>query len=109
MGKIEYSPIALEDLKNLNNYLIDNWGESVVKRILKKIIIDINKLESFPLMGTNLAKVIDTPTDYRYFFTEKNYVFYHVEQDKVRIVRVLNQHQDFISHLFGETDDYEDI
>lgn len=104
MGKVEYSPIALEDLKNLNNYLIDNWGESVGKRILKKITTDINKLEAFPLMGTNLAKAIDTPTDYRYLFTEKNYVFYHIEQDKVRIVRVLNQQQNFISHLFGKTD-----
>lgn len=104
MGKVEYSPIALEDLNNLNNYFIDNWGESVARRILKKITTDIKKLEIFPLMGTNLAKVIDTPTDYRYLFVEKNYVFYHAEQDKVRIVRVLNEQQDFISHLFGVTD-----
>lgn len=45
--------------------------------------------------------VYDVPTEYRYLFSEKNYVFYHLEFDKVRIVRVLNEQQDFMQQLFG--------
>lgn len=105
MAKVEYSPMALEDLQHLRNYIIDNWGESVSKRILNKIVSDIKSLEVYPLLGTNLAKEIDSPTDYRYLFTEKNYVFYHLEFDKVRIIRILNEQQDYMMQLFGTSKD----
>ena len=51
MSKVEYSPLALEDLKSINHYITDNWGEGVANRILKKIISDIRRLEQYPLSG----------------------------------------------------------
>lgn len=101
MPKLEYSPMALDDMQHLRDYIITNWGESVAKRILKKMTLDIRKLEEYPLAGVDLGKIIDVPTDYRYLFTEKNYVFYHLEVDKVRVVRILNEQQDYMLHLFG--------
>lgn len=47
-----------------------------------------------------LGKLIGVQSDYRYIFTEKNYVFYRVEYDKVQIVRVLNEYQDYMKQLF---------
>ena len=101
MVKLEYSPMALEDLSYLRDYIIDNWGENIAKRTLKKITSDIKKLETYPLMGSNLAKNTDTPTDYRYLFTEKNYVFYRIEFDNIKIIRVINEKQDYMLKLFG--------
>lgn len=68
---------------------------------MKKITSNIRKLEEYPLLGVNLGKIIDVPTDYHYLFTEKNYVFYHLEVDKVRVVRVLNEQHDYMLQLFG--------
>ena len=51
--------------------------------------------------------MIGVPTKYRYIFSEKNYIFYYLEADKIRIVRVLNELQDYMEQLFGnvsETD-----
>lgn len=101
MGKLEYSPMAMEDLQHIRDYIITNWGEHVAKRILKRITSDIIKLEEYPLLGVDLGKIIDVPTDYRYLITEKNYVFYHLEFNKVRVVRVLNDRQDYMIQLFG--------
>lgn len=101
MVNIEYSPQALEDLLLLREYISTEWGEKVAKKILSKIIKDIRRLEQFPLSGTNLGKIIDVPTDYRFLFSEKNYIFYHLEFDKVRIVRVLNEKQDYMQQVFG--------
>ncbi len=44
--------------------------------------------------------MIEVPTDYRYLFTEKNYVFYYLEADKIRVVRILNEQQDYMVQLF---------
>lgn len=101
MPKLEYSPIALEDLQHIRDYIITNWGENVAKRILKKLTTNIRRLEELPLLGVDLGKIIDVPTDYRYLFIDKNYVFYHLEFDKVRVVRVLNEQQDYMLQLFG--------
>ncbi len=108
MPKLEYSPLALEDLQNIRDYIITNWGEKVANRILKKITTDIRILEENPMSGVDLAKMIEVPTDYRYLFTEKNYVFYHVEVDKVRVVRILNEQQDYMIQLFGIKSESED-
>lgn len=100
MPKLEYSPMALEDLQHIRDYIIVNWGENVARKILKKLTSDIRKLEEYPLLGVDLGKIIEIPTDYRYLFSEKNYVFYHLEFDKVRVVRILSEQQDYMMHLF---------
>jgi plasmid stabilization system protein ParE len=101
MSKIEYSPKALEDLQHISNYISADWGEGVAKGILKKIISSARMLEEYLVSGIDLGKIIDVPTEYRYIFTEKNYIFYRLESDKIRIVRVLNDQQDFMQQLLG--------
>ena len=101
MLKVDYSPQALEDLKLLQEYIEVDQGESVAKKILTKITSDIRRLEMFPSSGVDLGKVIDIPTDYRYLFSAKNYVFYRLEPERVLIIRVLNEKSDFMQHLFG--------
>lgn len=101
MASIEYSFMALEDLQHISDYLMDNWGESVAKEKIEKITSSIRRLEVYPLLGADLGKIIDVPTDYRYLFTEKNYVFYRVKFDNIKIIRVLNEQQDYMIQLFG--------
>lgn len=108
MPKLEYSPIALEDLQHIRDYIIAKWGENVAKRILKKMTTNIRRLEEHPLLGVDLGRIIDVPTDYRYLLIDKNYVFYHVEIDKVRVVRVLNERQDYMLQLFGISTELEE-
>ena len=38
----------------------------------------------------------------------RDYVFYHLELDTVRIVRILNEQQDYMMQLFGLSKDIED-
>lgn len=101
MYKVEYSPLALEDLKGTGDYIIENWGKQAADKILKKITSDIRTLEQYPFSGVSLGKIIDEPTEYRYLVSEKNYIFYLLESDRVRIIRVLNEKQDYIQHLFS--------
>ncbi|HHX60678.1 MAG TPA: type II toxin-antitoxin system RelE/ParE family toxin [Epulopiscium sp.] len=47
MAKIEYSPMALQDLTEIKEYVMEN----VAKRILGKITSDIRRLEQYPALG----------------------------------------------------------
>lgn len=99
MLKVMYSPAALKDLKELNFYIESNWGETIAKETINKIVSKVKILEQFPLLGVSLSEKVDIPTEYRYLFTENNYIFYRLEDN---IVRVINEHQDYMTHLFGE-------
>ena len=45
--------------------------------------------------------MIDYPTDYHYLVVKPNYVFYRIKCDTVRVIRILNENQDFLQILFG--------
>lgn len=109
MLKIEYTPQALEDLQLLQEYLLSNWGENIAKRVLKNITTEIRRLEIYPFSGVDLGKTINTTTDYRYIFSEKNYVFYRSEFDKILIIRVLSERQNYLKQLFQISADNEEI
>lgn len=79
----------------------DDFGDSIAVKVFKKMISDIRKLEEYPLLGVDLGKLIDVPSEYRYLLTEKNYIFYHIELDKIRVVRVLYEQQDYMTQLFS--------
>lgn len=101
MTMIEYSHQAVEDLKQIQSRIKVNWGDESAAKILQNLFVQINRLEQFPLSGVNLGEMIDVSTNYRYIYVEKNYIFYHIDSEKVRIVRILNERQDFLYQLFG--------
>jgi plasmid stabilization system protein ParE len=101
MVKIEYSPTALEDLERINDYISSRWGEDIAKKVLMRIISDIRTLGHYPAAGVDLGDITNIPTTYRYLFSQKNYVFYHLVDQNIKIIRVLNEKQDFIRQLFG--------
>jgi plasmid stabilization system protein ParE len=101
MAKVHYSHLALDDLQHLNDYILTHWGEPLARRTLQKIAADIRRLEQYPALGVDLGKIVDAPSDYRYIFSEKNYVFYRIEADTIRIIRILNEQQDYIQQLYG--------
>ena len=101
MPKILYSKAALKDLKQIQDYVSENWGEDAAAQIITNIISNVKGLEQHPALGVNLGRMIDFPTDYRYLFLEKNYVFYHFKDDIIYIVRIANERQDFMRLLFG--------
>ncbi len=99
--KIEYSKLAQEDLFRIKEYLSESFGSENAKKCLRKITTAIRHLETFPLMGLDLGRIIDVPTDYRYLYVEKNYVVYRWEKNCIKIVRVLDERQDYMQQLFG--------
>lgn len=101
MPKLIYAPKALEDLQEIKTYVSKQFGEDKAKTCIWEITTAVRQLEAFPHEGPRLEKLIGYPTDYHYFVTRPNYIFYRIESDTVRIARILNEKQDFLQILFG--------
>jgi len=101
MYKIRFTPLSKEDLVKTKKYLKEEFDETTANSVIKKLIDSIRRFEEFPLLGRPLANLIDIPTDYMYFVAEKNYVFYRLEDQSVKIIRILDTRRDYMRILFG--------
>lgn len=101
MTEIVYSPEALEDLYSILYSFTSLYGKTEAKDVLRKNISDIRKLEQNPLLGKSLQKVLDVTIDYCYLISERNYIFYYYEFDRIHIVRILNEKKDYIQKILG--------
>lgn len=101
MPKLIYAPKALNDLQGIKTYIARQFGEEKAKTCVRKIISTARQLELFPGEGSSLEDLIKYPTDYHYLVVKPNYIFYRVEVDTVRVIRILNEKQDFLQILFG--------
>ena len=101
MYDIQISPLAKEDLLKIRSYLIREFGGKIAEQKVRIVIESIRKFQEFPLMGRPLSNIIDIPTDYMYFVTEKNYIFYRLEKHTVKIIRIIDTRQEYIGILFG--------
>lgn len=112
MKELFYSPESQQDLLEIKREISIEFGDEVAKKILGKITKTIRTLSVHEEIGTELSKQYGILCDYRLFYTQKNYVFYRIEEEYIRIIRVLNEKRDFMQVLFGiktttgETEEY---
>ncbi len=100
MPKLIYTPKALDDLQRIKVYVAKQFGEDKAKACAKEITLTVKQLVIFPEEGPRLEDLIEYPTNYHYLIVKPNYVFYRVEGDTVRVIRILNEKQDFLQILF---------
>ena len=83
MKKIVYSPHYKKKLGEIKKYLDISFGEKVRKEKLRIVTDRLHQLRfpEFEESGASLRDLYGLNTDYRYVFTEHNYVFYRIEKD----------------------------
>ncbi|MGN0155288.1 MAG: type II toxin-antitoxin system RelE/ParE family toxin [Lachnospiraceae bacterium] len=112
MKKIKYTPDAADKLRELKNAITQQYGVNKAKEIVKTITYAIRDLRNNEKRGLEVSQMFDVVTDYRYLFVSKNYVFYRIEDEYIRVINLYHEKEDFMWHLFGidttpqETIDY---
>ena len=100
--RIEYSPEAVADLQGIEEYIsVELENPQSAEKIVDDIIDKIDNLSELPEIGSPLSSRVDVKTDYRYLVCGNYNVFYRVEYDTVKIIRVLNARRNFMTILFG--------
>lgn len=103
MKKLEYSKIASKKLKGLRGELTEKFGDAFSADLIRETLKSIRQLEQYPDSGVQIAKLYDIDTDYWYLFVNHNYFIYRVEKDKVIVLQIFNEKEDFMQSLFGIT------
>ena len=112
MKKIKYTPDAADKLRTLKIAISQEYGSDSAKKIVKGITDAIRGLCDYEEKGSEVSKMFDVVSDYRYIFVSKNYVFYRIEEKYIRIINLYHEKEDFMWQLFGvdttpqETIDY---
>ena len=114
MKQIKYTPDAADKLKAINNDISVRYGKEKAKRIVGMITKAIRGLAINEKQGPAVEGMFGVDSDYRYLFVSRNYVFYRIENECIRIINIYNEKEDFMWQLFGidttpqETLDYWD-
>ncbi len=105
MHTLRINPLALQDLKDIKEYIateLDN--PKAANRIIDKIIIKYESLSEYPFIRNELSLKIGISTDFRFLVCEKYIIFYKADETHVYIYRILYGSRDYIRVLFGDID-----
>ena len=102
MAKINYSPSALEDLREIKSYISEELcSEPAAINTIEKIMKRIRQLADFPDLGAPLSSIIDLEVPYRFLVCGNYIAFYKTDADNVYIIRVLYGKRNYMQILFG--------
>ncbi len=99
--QLEYSHIAKNKLLDIRVDLSKKYGDDFSKKTISKILKSLRQLEEHSHKGIRISEMYEVDSDYYYVFLNHNYFIYRIEEDKVIIVQIFHEKQDFIYKLFG--------
>ena len=102
MAKINYSPAALEDLREIKSYISEELcSEPAAINTIEKIMKRIRQLADFPDLGAPLSSIIDLEVPYRFLVCGNYIAFYKTDAANVYIIRVIYGKRNYMQILFG--------
>ena len=88
-------------MKKLRSELTEKFGNDVSQKALKIITTAARNLLNFEDKGIAVSAMYDVECDYRYLYVKHNYLFYRIEKNKIIIVEMFDEREDFMQKLFG--------
>ena len=99
--KIRVAPSALDDLKEIKDYIEKDLSNPVAaNNVIKRIIDDYSRLKKSPYMGTLLSTKVPFDTDYRFIVSGNYLIFYKTDYEYVSIYRILYGRRDYMKIIF---------
>lgn len=99
--QIIYKRTAIDDLLNIESYIISQFNNKQATQKLKSTIVNaIALLKDNPYLGPKLSDRFNMDTSLRYLVVSKQLVFYNIKNDNIEIIRILDSRQDYLSLLF---------
>lgn len=101
MKKIKYTPDAADKLRAINKSILIQYGSSKAKEVVGSITAAIRGLADNEFKGPSVERLLEVSSNYRYIYVSRNYVFYSIENDCIKIINIYNEKEDFMWPLFG--------
>lgn len=91
MLRIVKRPLARQDLIDIWRYTEKTWGERQADTYLDELDAGIRQLLEYPELGRDRS---DVRPGYRSLAVNRHIVFYTLDEDVIRVVRVLHSRMD---------------
>ena len=96
--KQRINPLVAEDLKAIRDSIAEDIA-SKASEIVQEVYEQLENIQRFPYLGTDLSKRVSFKTDYKYVVWKNDIVLYKIGKETVDIYRVINRYQD-ITRIF---------
>lgn len=101
MFEIKVAPQAAEDLLEIKNYIENELQNPIAaENTILKIIETYENLVDFPDLGIPVERYVSFPTDYKFLLANNYSIFYRIEDNFVKIIRIIYSKRDFVRILF---------
>lgn len=110
MRKLQYSPSAVERLKEIKRDLTLRYDARTVQKAINQITKAMRGVQTFAYKGPSVESMTGIPCRYRMIYVKPNYIFYTIEEDAIHVVDIFHEREDFMRGLFGietETEESE--
>ena len=103
MFEIKIAPQAAADLLEIKDYIEKELRNPIAAHnTISKIIETYENSTAFSNVGIPVEKYVSFPTDYKFVLANNYSIFYRIEDEVIRIIRILYSRRDFVRVLFGD-------
>lgn len=105
MVEVKVSPQAAEDLLEIKDYIENELLNPIAaQNTLEKIVETYEDLANHPEIGIPVERYVSFPTDYKFVLANNYSIFYKIEEDCVKVIRIMYSRRDFVRILFGDNE-----
>ena len=99
--KLRYTPEAIQNLREIQNYIRKTLkNPQAAARIGKMILDSCSQLKKYPMSGLSLEEKTGYGTDLRMLVCENYLAIYKIGENEISVTRIIDGRQDYISDLF---------
>lgn len=105
MFTVEVSPQATQDLLEIKNYIETELQNSIAAHnTVEKIVETYEDLANYPEIGIPVERYVSFPTDYKFVLANNYSIFYRIEDEFVKVIRIMYSRRDFVRILFSDNE-----
>ena len=103
MFEVKVTPQAAEDLLEIKNYIENELQNPIAAHdTVLNIVETYENLSTIAETGIPVERYVPFPTDYKFVLANNYSIFYRIDGNIVRVIRIMYSKRDFVRILFED-------
>ena len=103
MFEVKVTPQAAEDLLEIKNYIENELQNPIAAHnTVLNIVETYENLSTLAEAGILVERYVPFPTDYKFVLANNYSIFYRIDGNIVRVIRIMYSKRDFVRILFED-------
>ncbi len=103
MFEVKVTPQAAEDLLEIKNYIENELQNPIAAHsTVLNIVETYENLSTLAEAGISVERYVPFPTDYKFVLANNYSIFYRIDDNIVKVIRIMYSKRDFVRILFED-------